>query len=123
MELHDKIKILRKKKGISQKDLADHVGLHLSHLSRLENGHYQPSLAVLKKLVELFEVSADYLLDDSAENYQVKIKDKGLAERMKMVDTLEDDDRRALIQVIDCMLTKRKMLALLTKGEMVKEGV
>ena len=102
---------------MSQEELAEKVGIQITHVSRLENGHYQPSLDVLRKLVEIFEVSADYILNDETDNYEVNIKDKGLAERIRMVDTLADEDRKALVQVIDSMLTKKKVLDLLTKKE------
>ncbi len=42
MKLQEKIKRLRKKAGLSQQDLADKLGIHLTHLSRLENNHLQP---------------------------------------------------------------------------------
>lgn len=117
MKLYEKIRILRKKKGWSQDELAQKVGIHITHVSRLENGHYQPSLDVVKKFIEIFEVSADYLLNDETDNFEVNIKDKSLAERIRMVDTLADEDRKALAQVIDSMLTKKKVLDLLTKKD------
>ena len=117
MKLHEKIKHLRKKKGISQQELSERVGIHITHVSRLENGHYHPSLEVLKRLIEIFEVSADYLINEDIDNYEVKIRDKNLAERIRLIDSLEQEDRKALIQVIDSMLTKKKMLDLLTKKE------
>ena len=114
MKLHEKIKALRKKKGVSQQKLAEMIGIHITHVSRLENGHYYPSLDVFKKLIEIMEVSADYLLNDDMDDYEVKIRDKNLADRIRLVDTLEEDDRKAIIQVVDSMLTKKKMLDLLT---------
>lgn len=109
MDFYEKIKLLRKKKGISQQELASQIGLHLTNLNRLENGHSQPSFEVLKKLMEIFEVSANYLLDDDDNNFEVKINNKSLAEKIKLIDNLEDDDQRAIIQVIDSMLTKQKI--------------
>jgi transcriptional regulator with XRE-family HTH domain len=76
MKLHEKIKILRKEKGISQQEFANQLGIHLTHVSRLENGHYQPSLEVLKKMMEIFKVSADYLVNDDTDMCDVNIKDK-----------------------------------------------
>lgn len=115
MTLHEKIKMLRKKKKISQQELANRMGIHITYLSRLENGHFKPSLDVIKKFVEVFEVTYDYLINDDLDHYEVKIQDKSLAERMQLVDSLADDDRHALRQIIDTMLTKKRMLDLLTK--------
>lgn len=109
MLLSEKVKILRKKKGISQQQLADLLDIHLTNLNRLEKGHSQPSIDVIKKLVNIFEVSADYLLNDQIDSFEIDIEHKNIADKIRLIDKLEDKDREALIQVIDTMLTKQKM--------------
>lgn len=115
MKLHDKIKMLRKKKGLSQQQLADVVGIHITHMSRIENSHNLPSLDVFKKLVDLFEVKPEYLLYDDADEGEFDIKDRNLFDRIRLLDKLDDKDRRALIQIIDTMLTKQRMRELLAE--------
>lgn len=116
MNLSKNLKKLRKKKGWSQSQLAEQVGSHLSHINRIETGKYNPSLDVVQKLASIFEVSIDYLVSDMDEGYnEVKIENKGLMERMKLIDTLDEEDRSALIRIIDSMLTKKKILSLVTK--------
>ncbi len=109
MVLGEKIKVLRKKKGLSQQQMADMLEIHLTHLNRLENGHSQPSIDVVKKLSTLFEVTTDYLINNEIESFDVTIEHKNLAEKIRLIDKLEEKDREALIQVIDTMLTKQKM--------------
>jgi transcriptional regulator with XRE-family HTH domain len=116
MILHNKIKKLRKEKGLTQQELADEIGLHITHLSRIENGHLTPSLDVFKKLAAIYDVSTDFLLNEAEENYDVKIRDKTLAEKIRLIDNLEEDDRKALVQIINTMLTKQKMRELLLQG-------
>jgi len=115
MHLHEKIRKLRKEKGFSQQQLADMLDIHLSHINRLENGHAQPSIEVLKKLINIFEVSADYLLDNNSDSFEIKIGNKNLADKIRLIDKLEEKDQQALIQVIDSMLTKQKMKELLNQ--------
>jgi transcriptional regulator with XRE-family HTH domain len=108
--LGGKIKKLRKQRKLSQEDVAAKAGINPTHLSRLENDRYQPSIDVVKKLAEMFEVSVDYLLsDDDGEAGEVQIRNKPLAERIRLIDSLDDADQQALIQVIDSMLTKQRM--------------
>lgn len=58
---------LRKKKGLTQQQLADTIGVHLSQLKRYEAGTSQPTLGALVNLAKALSVSADELLFDAGE--------------------------------------------------------
>jgi|GEM_PF-5901018 len=56
----------------------------------------------------------DYFMDEEAdEATPVTIKDKTLVNRLELIDSLGDSDRQTIINVIDSMLTKKKMFDLL----------
>ena len=123
MGLAENIRKVRKKKGWSQKELGEMIGSHLSHINRIETGKYKPSLDVLKKIADALDVSLDYLVSDSGEDLQeVKIEDKNMAERIKLLNTMDPEDRKAVIRVIDAMLTKKKILRIVA-GENDTEGI
>jgi predicted transcriptional regulator len=42
----------RSEKNLTQKQLADLTGIPQAHISRLENGNYNPSLKFLKRVAE-----------------------------------------------------------------------
>lgn len=116
MKLHEKIKKLRKEKGWSQNELSDKIGVHTTHFSRLERGKFQPSIDVIKGLAEAFAVTADYLLfDEKDEIEKVDIKDKSLFEKVRMIDTLDEEDKNTVMNVIESMLTKKRMWEVLRK--------
>jgi transcriptional regulator with XRE-family HTH domain len=121
--LAENIRRIRKKKGWSQKELGEMIGSHLSHINRIETGKYKPSLDVLKKIADSLEVSLDYLVSDKEEEFkEVKIEDKNMVERIKLLNTLEPEDRKAVIRVIDAMLTKKKILRIVS-GENQTENL
>lgn len=62
MDVGDRIRILRERKGLSQKHLAYKLGMPNQSLSNYERGYREPPADVLKKLADFFEVSVDYLL-------------------------------------------------------------
>jgi transcriptional regulator with XRE-family HTH domain len=120
VKFHEKLTRLRKEHGWSQTELGERADVHITHLSRLENGKSQPSVEMLQKLARVFGVSMDYLMDEEADELTpVSIKDKTLAERIELLDELSDADRQTVINVIDSMLTKQKMLDLLQPAESV----
>ena len=118
MALHDNIKRLQKQKGWSQTELAGKIGSHLSHVNRIETGKYKPSVDVLIKLADVFDASLDALVRDSdVDLKEVTVEDKDLAQRIKLIESLEAEDRQALFRVIDSMLTKQKILKLVSQED------
>ena len=57
-----RIAALRKEHGITQKELARRIHAGVSAISRYETGQVIPSLAVLLRITDAFDVSMDYLL-------------------------------------------------------------
>lgn len=57
-----RLKELRKAKGLNQTELGDILGVSKSSICCYENGTRNPSLETVIELMQLFGVSADYLL-------------------------------------------------------------
>lgn len=80
-KFHEKIKMLRKKKGLTQQEVAHFLGTVQSVYSKWERGVYEPNYENLSMLVCIFDVSLYYLLSDylekSKERY-LKIKESEL---------------------------------------------
>ena len=95
MNMSEKIKILRKEKKWSQSELAEKLNVHITHISRLETGKYAPSLDLLKKIAETFEVTTDYQLYENVDSLDsIHLQNKPLYERMKLLDSLDEEDRK-----------------------------
>ncbi len=60
--LNEQIKKLRTACGISQVQLAKHLGVTKQSISNWENDNIQPSIDMLIKLADYFNVSTDYML-------------------------------------------------------------
>jgi len=67
MYFGEKLIQLRKSNGLSQEDLADSLGVSRQAVSRWEQGSTYPDFQNIRKLMDLFHVSADYLLCDDHE--------------------------------------------------------
>lgn len=58
---NNKIAVLRKEAGLSQRQVAKDVGTSQANLSRWEQGLNQPSVIECWRLADYFGVSIDYL--------------------------------------------------------------
>lgn len=89
----DKLKSLRIDKKMTQKQVADRIGLAISAVSSYESGSRYPSYDVLLKLARIFHVSTDYLL--------------GITETRNIdVTGLNDDEINAISQLVDMLRNK-----------------
>lgn len=113
INLGTNVKRLRKERGWSQTELAEKVGVHLNHINRIETGKYMPVLDTVVKLADLFEVSIDYLVNDASGKTEViRLEDQGFAEKMRLLNSLDEEDRMMIVRSIENALAKQKMIEL-----------
>ena len=62
MLIGKRIKDMRLEKGMSQQELGDMIGVTKVSICGYENGTRAPSLDILQGILDVFGVSADYLL-------------------------------------------------------------
>lgn len=62
MEFHEKLQVLRKEKGLTQEELAEHLYVSRAAVSKWESGRGYPNIASLKAIGEFFSVTIDELL-------------------------------------------------------------
>ncbi len=73
MKLNEKIILCRKKQGLSQGDLAVLLNISRQSVSKWETGEANPDIDKLKTLGKVFEVSIDWLLDESEDEEDVNV--------------------------------------------------
>lgn len=62
MEFHEKLQELRKKKGLTQEELAAHLYVSRTAISKWESGRGYPNIESLKAIAAFFSVTVDELL-------------------------------------------------------------
>ena len=96
VEFGDKLRQLRKEKNLTQKQLADLIGVKNSVISFYELNERVPSPEVVKKLAVALHVSADYLLgiekNESIDVSGLNAKDKMLVR--SLVDSLREKNKK-----------------------------
>lgn len=79
------LKVLREAKGLSQRRLAEELGLSQQSINKYENGKTEPDLATLIRIAEFLEVSVDALIRSSDENKISEEPSYRLNERISFV--------------------------------------
>ena len=61
-QFNENLRAARERKNMTQKDVADNIGVAKSTYSLYESGNREPNVQTIKKLADLLNVSADDLL-------------------------------------------------------------
>lgn len=93
---------IRKGKKLTQQQMADTIGIHVSQIKRYESGDTQPSLEVIRKIALALNISADMLLFDEDE--------RGASDDFKMqfeaLSQFSEDEKRIAKELLDSLILK-----------------
>lgn len=95
---------LRKQYSLTQQQMADTVGIHITQVKRYESGEAQPSLEVLKKVSMAFNVSTDWLVFEENE----RVPQDELKLKFEAVVQMDEDERRSVLALFDAMILKHQ---------------
>lgn len=104
-KIGDRITQLRKQKGWSQSSLAKEINASREAIGKYERNEALPSVETAKKIADAFDVTLDYLVDDSAS----PTFDKKTVKRLNDIQLLSEEDRQHVYALLDAFLTRTKL--------------
>ena len=104
LTMGDRIREARKKCELTQEQLAEKLDVSVEFVGQIERGQKLPGMQVFIKLIEVLNVSADYLLRDSISTGQL-FGDNALGNKINL---LSPKERIALEALIDTYLQYHK---------------
>lgn len=64
MKINEKIKMLRKEKGLTQKEFANIINISEMSVRRYESGDRQPNIKTLTKIAKVLNVNTNFFLEE-----------------------------------------------------------
>ena len=99
---------LRKKKGMTMKELGELVGVAEITISTYETGKREPSLEILCKIADVLDVSLDMLVRGKEKD---RPEGRPIGEMLKMYDKLSSEELELILAVINASLADRRYKA------------
>ena len=93
----------RKRKGISQDELAQHLGTKGPVIGRYERDEMKPSIEVASKMAELLDVSLDFLVGKTD-----VLLDSKILNRIVEIQKLSTDEQKTVFSLLDAFLRDTK---------------
>ena len=97
----------RKKKGLSQDEVAKLLNTKAPVIGRYERDEAKPNIEAAAKLAALLEISLDYLVGNS--DLEV---DTEILQRVLEVQKLDDDDKNNIFYTLDNLIKAAKLKAI-----------
>lgn len=110
-ELGERIVAIRNRRGITQVQLAEQLGLTQSVISRMESGEQRIHGEMIVRLAEIFDVTTDEILGHQRKNVTSIDVPKRWIKRIQRIDGLSTREQDALALIIDAFLAKPKSKA------------
>ena len=105
-----KIKEARTIAGLSQKELAERMGIHAATLSGYESGAHDPKSDGLMKIADICKVSVDFLLDREKEKtvtYESDDLDELDMEFVELLKQLSDKEKLMILAQMKALVQLR----------------
>ncbi len=106
--LPDKLKKLRRSRGLSQGQLGNKLGVNVQLISKYERGVVCPPTNMVVRIASVFDVSLDYLLRDEANMAINKIRSRELLKHIEEIEQLPEEDQQVLTSLLDAFIKKYK---------------
>ena len=103
------IKRIREIKNITQEQLSNSTGLHISLISKYERGLVDPTADSIYKIVKALGVPFDYLFDYDIALDENVVSDGEIRFLMKKIQEMDPFDRKIVKRMVDALyFTKGK---------------
>ena len=96
-------------KGLSQKEVTINAGLDTAQYSRIENGKTDPSVTTLERIAKAMSVSLADFFADTKELNDINSYDRTIMDKVILVETLPDDERKTIYTMLDAFIGKKKL--------------
>ena len=103
----NRIRELRKAKGLTMKELGRQIGLAESTVSLYERGLHEPDHDTLRSLSAFFSVTVDYLLGNESTQIETAPAPDARAEAKQLLEGLSDDQYQAALQYLQFLKTQK----------------
>jgi transcriptional regulator with XRE-family HTH domain len=100
------IKRYRKLKNLSQKQVALAIDVAQAQYSIIESGKTIPTIPTLEKIANVFEIDITDLIKNPSSEENINLS---ILEKVKLIDTLDNDEKDCLMKMIDITIAKKRM--------------
>jgi transcriptional regulator with XRE-family HTH domain len=102
--INERIARLRKKNGLTQKELAEKIGIAPTLISDYERGKLRLYDELIVKIAEVFQVSTDHVLGHNVPNNQEDHPSRNIMKRLRKIESLPTQKKKTILKTLDDLI-------------------
>lgn len=95
---NEKLKVVRKRRYLSQTELGKLIGVQTQTISNWENSKSKPNLETINKLCEALDVPLRYFISEEHLDYQLTLEEAFVINKYR---ELNDDGKQMIINLLN----------------------
>ncbi|MGC7929356.1 MULTISPECIES: helix-turn-helix domain-containing protein [Lysinibacillus] len=99
----ERIRFLRKERGLSQEELAYRASLHNTYIGQLERGEKNATIESVAKVCTALEITLEELFDDKEETHP-KMLSFELEKIVHLLESRSKKDQKAVLKFIESLI-------------------
>jgi len=106
----ERLREIRKRRGMTQSELAAKLGLQQSMIAQYERSYIRLNAArLIVRLATALDTTPNELLGTESLQTESIIRNRALLRRLRHVDRLPQADQKALVRFLDALLTRHQV--------------
>jgi transcriptional regulator with XRE-family HTH domain len=98
LELHERIKEIRKENKLSQSAFGEKLGVSRDAINNIENNRVEPKQLFVNYLCEIFKVNKDWLLTGEGDIYDVPIEDERIVKALMQIQESGNEKLKSIVE-------------------------
>jgi transcriptional regulator with XRE-family HTH domain len=104
IQMNERIKKIRKQKGLSQTELGDRIGVSQQVITNYERGLREPDIETLLKIAGALDVTLESLIGEKPISPEDQTS-RAVQKRIEQIKKLTPEKQKAFISFVDALTT------------------
>ena len=109
MDVAERIKRIRKEKGLSQQEVADKLSMNRVQYNRIETGKSDPTMNILQRIANALDIDVVEFFEAKNNGTEVHTINEPLLQKVRLLEELDEVQKNSICNMIDTAIANKRL--------------
>lgn len=109
MDVAERIKRIRKEKGLSQQEVADKLSMNRVQYNRIETGKSDPTMNILQRIANVLDIDVVEFFEAKNNGTEVHTINEPLLQKVRLLEELDEVQKNSICNMIDTAIANKRL--------------